>query len=214
MQQWDFCLRDEMIDGIKPSDEGWLWPKSDDGLWDGPKENWTQFKPLIQKHCSAFKVAVQAGGACGMYPRLLSEMFETVYTFEPSALSFHCLVHNCARERIVKFNTALGESHQMANVNYGNPANVGTNTVTSSADGFVPVLMVDDLELKHCDLIMLDVEGYEINALIGARDTILRHRPLITCENGSSHDINMFMDDVQYEMIGVYHADTYWKPKA
>ena len=44
---WDFKLRDEFVDGIKPSQQGWLWPAMDDGLWDGPKENWQQFKLLI-----------------------------------------------------------------------------------------------------------------------------------------------------------------------
>ena len=214
MQQWNFCLRDEEIDGIKPSTDGWLWPLNDEGLWDGPKQNWSQFKPVIQQHCRDFKVAVQAGGACGMYPRLLSEMFETVYTFEPSALSFHCLIHNCAKERIVKFNAALGESHQMVNVKYSHENNIGMNQVESSSSGFVPVLMVDDLELTQCDLLMLDIEGYEINALIGARHTMTTLKPLITCENGSTRDIEMLMEEMNYEKLGVYHADTYWKPKA
>ena len=209
---WDFVLRDEEIDGIKPSNDGWLWPLGDDGLWDGPKENWHEFKHNITRHCKQFKVAVQAGGACGMYPRLLAEMFETVYTFEPSAVSFHCLIHNCARERIVKFNAALGESHQMIEVKYSDKSNVGMNTVKPATDGFVPVLVVDDLELQHCDLIMLDVEGYEINALLGAGHTISKFKPLVTCENGSTADIQRFMEDLGYHKLGIFHADTYWVP--
>jgi hypothetical protein len=67
--------------------------------------------------------------------------------------------------------------------------------------------------LEQCDLLMLDIEGYEINALIGARYTILEHRPLVTCENGSTRDIEMFMEELHYEKLGVYHADTYWKPR-
>lgn len=209
---WDFFVRDSDVDGVRPIPEGWLWPHGDDGLWDGPKENWNQFKPLIKEHCRQFKTAVQAGGACGMYPRLLSNLFDTVYTFEPSAISFHCLVHNCASERIVKFNAALGEAHQMIEVKYSIPSNIGMNTVSPSQTGFVPVLMVDDLELQHCDLLMLDVEGYEINALIGAQYTIAKHKPLITCENGLSPDIIHFMEGAGYKILGTYHADTYWVP--
>ena len=33
--------------------------------------------------------------AVGMYPRLLAERFQYVYTFEPYYLNFRCLVHNC-----------------------------------------------------------------------------------------------------------------------
>lgn len=209
---WEFFVRDSDVDGIRPVPEGWLWPIGDDGVWEGPKENWAQFKPIIKQQCKQFKVAVQAGGACGMYPRLLSEMFETVYTFEPSAISFHCLVHNCASERIVKFNAALGQSHQMIEVKYSDRSNIGMNTVHPSTGGFVPTFMVDDLDLQHCDLLMLDIEGYEINALVGASKTIAKHKPLITCENGLTSDITQFMEDIGYRILGTYHADTYWIP--
>jgi len=45
-----------------------------------------------------------------------------------------------------------------------------------------PTLMIDDLKLNHCDLICLDVEGYETPALIGACQTIEKHSPIILTE--------------------------------
>jgi len=190
--------------------QGWLWPAKDDGCWDGPKENWSSFKPLIEQHCKKFETVVQAGGACGMYPYLLSLMFEVVYTFEPSTTNFHCLTHNTPRNNVVKMNAALGHAHEMVRVNLGDPTNVGTNTVTPDQNGIIPILMIDDLDLPSCDLIMLDTEGFEYNVLLGAQQTIDKFKPLVSLELGQTDAIKQFMDERGYRIIASAHADTYW----
>jgi FkbM family methyltransferase len=210
---WDFILRDEFVDDIKPSQRGWLWPAKDDGLWDGPKENWPQFKELIKRHCKKFETVVQAGGACGMYPMLLAQMFEVVYTFEPAAKSFHCLVHNTPQENIVRLNAAVGHMHEMVRVNYYDECNAGMNTVTADQRGIIPTLMIDDLDLPSCDFIMLDTEGYEYNAVLGAQQTISKFKPLIAMELGQTKAIEQFMESIGYGIIATAHADTYWAPK-
>lgn len=210
---WNFALRDELVDGIKPSQQGWLWPEKDNGCWDGPKDNWQTFKPLIRQHCKKFDTVVQAGGACGMYPFLLSTMFEVVYTFEPSVTSFYCLTHNTPRENIIKMNAALGHAHEMVRLNISDETNVGTNTVTPDQMGIVPMLMIDDLDLPSCDFIMLDTEGFEYNTLIGAQQTIDKFKPLISLELGQTDAIMMFMEEMGYSIIATAHADTYWAPK-
>jgi hypothetical protein len=48
--------------------------------------------------------------------------------------------------------------------------------------GYVPTLRLDDLALHACDLIYLDVEGYELFALQGAKETIAKYKPVIACE--------------------------------
>jgi len=44
-------------------------------------------------------------------------------------------------------------------------------------------IRIDDLQLEHCRLIKLDVEGMEIEALRSASDTIERLRPILYVEN-------------------------------
>jgi len=46
----------------------------------------------------------------------------------------------------------------------------------------VPALRIDDLNLRRCDLIKVDVEGMEGEVLDGARSTIDRCRPLVYAE--------------------------------
>ena len=44
---------------------------------------------------------------------------------------------------------------------------------------------IDDLNLTECDLIMLDVEGYELHALNGAIETIKKYGPVICIEHAA-----------------------------
>jgi len=57
---------------------------------------------------------------------------------------------------------------------------LGSHKVTSG----LTVLMtsVDALNLTDLDLLQLDIEGYEWHALMGARETIARCRPVIQVE--------------------------------
>lgn len=49
----------------------------------------------------------------------------------------------------------------------------------------VPVIPLDDLDIQHVDLIKIDVEGFELDVLRGATETIRRHAPAIVLEFNS-----------------------------
>ena len=51
-----------------------------------------------------------------------------------------------------------------------------------SGPGIVPVILLDDFALDGCNLIHLDVEGYEAMALLGAESTIKKYHPVIVVE--------------------------------
>lgn len=173
-------FRDVEVEGVK----GWWWPKADDGAWDGPLQDWYYLKNALQ-YVKEKKVVVQAGGNCGLYPRLLSDIFERVYTFEPDLYNFHFLTRNCQKENIIKINAALGDTNKLvdsvrAKQDFGNP-NCGALTVNTN-NKLVPVFTIDQLALDRCDYIQLDCEGYEPNVIIGAMETIIQFKPVITLE--------------------------------
>jgi FkbM family methyltransferase len=173
-------IRNEKIDNV----ESWVWLKDENGVWDGPSKEWkSQYKEIFLSLLKDKKCVIQAGGALGMYPRLMSDIFDVVYTFEPDPLSFYCLVQNCQKDNIYKYQAALGGSHAMVEVIRTNMENVGMNSVKQNENFYTPQLMIDDLNLKQCDMIALDVEGYEFNALVGGLNTIATHKPLIIVEN-------------------------------
>lgn len=146
-------------------------------------------KTNFAKYCKNRRVAVQAGGFIGIYPKLLSQMFDEVYTFEPDPLNFHCLVNNCQSANVHKFNSVLGADHMLVDVEGGLDVNPGMFKVTGSSNrSNVPTMRIDDLALNECDLIQLDIEGFEINALSGAKNTIEKFKPIICCEVHLSAD--------------------------
>lgn len=199
--------RDQNCHGITD----WLWIKNETGVWEGPNSNWAAHIELWMKQVKQKRVIVQAGGACGMYPRLFSQLFNTVYTFEPDPLNFHCLVNNCQADNVIKINAALGDCHKMIELERPAPTNVGMHKVAPQKTGIIPQLMIDDLELPCCDMIQLDVESYEIHVLHGAKNTIEKHRPVISCENGNK-EIESFLGSFGYRIIGVTHMDTCYIP--
>jgi FkbM family methyltransferase len=182
----------------------WMWPKTDVGLWEGPMREWiSDHSKKWFKKVQKFDVVVQAGGACGMYPRLLADKFAMVYTFEPIALNFHCLVNNCQSKKIIKINAALGDKPGMCGINQGSDGNMGSHGMFNShndtlVDGPIPVMTIDNLALPACDLIALDVECFEPQVLTGAIETIQKFHPVITCELGERPPITEFMTKYGY----------------
>jgi FkbM family methyltransferase len=206
-------IQDFPLDGVNQ----WVWPRNDRGLWLGPSQEWPRHKEKILELCTSFNTAVQAGGACGMYPKLMSKMFHKVYTFEPDHYNFYCLAQNCVEDNIYKFNSALGDRHR--NVTFHPPTedNRGVGVTTSPGNdnkpdwaGNVPVLRIDDFVYEKLDLIYLDIEGAEKSALYGAMNSIRLHKPVIVCENGHNGIFEM-LKDYGYIVVDVVGSDTFFK---
>jgi FkbM family methyltransferase len=205
--QPEVYVREETVDNLGP----WYWIKGDTGTWDGPKSDWeTSHKHKWLSRVKDFDLCIQGGGACGMYPRLLSDHFLEVFTWEPSSLSFHVLTLNCQKENIHKFNAALGDKAGFTNVHICSPDNRGMNKI--EGDGAIPVMTIDSFNFPKCGLIALDVEGFEIHVLRGAIETIKRCRPVIVAENGMSTEIQELLKSVGYRPVDQSISDTIYVP--
>jgi FkbM family methyltransferase len=199
-------IRDEEVDGVGP----WTWVKSDHGAWDGPKYDWeTSHKDRYLHYVKKFKVAVQAGGCQGMYPRLLARNFKAVYTFEPDPLNFYCLVQNCQEDHIVKIQAALGNEPSLITVNRGNMENVGMHQV--KPNGFIPQIQLDNIDFPELDLLCLDVEGYEQPVLDGAMYTIRKHKPVVVLEMPSG-DTQRMLEVQGYKLQEWSRSDAIFSP--
>jgi FkbM family methyltransferase len=160
--------------------EGWYWPTKDLKCW-----NWLQNEKDLPKQISDLakekRVMIQAGGNCGYYTKYYSQIFETVYTFEPDEVNFQCLVMNLQGCNVYKQQACLGDKRSLVSITTSEK-NVGAYAVDTKRRGHIPTLMIDDLGLDVCDLIHLDIEGWEFPALKGGIETIKRCRPVIVLE--------------------------------
>jgi FkbM family methyltransferase len=169
-------------------------------------------------------VAVQAGGNLGLWPKRLAQDFKTVYTFEPAADLFALLQRNAPESNIIKCQMALGEQHELVSMSRERrdgktrPPHEGITHV--SGPGVIPTLLVDDLGLPVCDLLALDLEGWELYALRGAKATIHRCRPVIAVEvNEHIREVGLtpeavreFLTSCRYQQCLRFVADDVWVP--
>lgn len=141
-------------------------------------QGWAELVSSIKtKHSRS---VIQAGGHIGVFPSMLSERFKRVYTFEPEHENFQCLVRNATAANVFPQRAALGAINGGRKLTV-QPRNTGGHQMTYDP-GEIPMLRIDDLGLTDCDLLLLDLEGYEFFALLGATQTIMRTRPLIIVE--------------------------------
>lgn len=188
--------------------EGWVWPKDDRRCWRATSRHWELPQEVITQVKNK-KVAVQAGGNCGVYAEQYSRAFETVYTFEPENLNFYCLCRNLSNcENVYKFQSFLGTGRETT-TSITNPADLQSEANSgmfhkTNEQGSIPVLGIDQLGLTACDLIHLDIEGGEYDALIGATQTINKFKPLICLEWFQNTDVlKKTMDKFGYNEIGM-----------
>lgn len=162
------------------------------GLEDTPFERafkWTladvETAKAFLPHLNGRKLAVQAGGNVGVYPCMLAEHFEEVVTFEPDWNNFVLLTRNLGRRErfnVEACNSALGEERKYVSL-IRSTDNAGRHKVNPKhRDDEVLMVTLDSLDLPACDLIWLDIEGYELNALKGAKKTIDKFKPAIIVE--------------------------------
>ena len=160
--------------------EGWWWPIYDHSCWKYLTKR-KQVPTDISAHTVNKKVVVQAGGNAGMYVKFYQDIFETVYTFEPDPINFYCLVKNTGNN-VIKFQSCIGNTRGTVELSPISLKRANTGGFFVNGQGKIPVLKIDDLGLDCCDLIHLDIEGFEGHALLGAEETIKKFHPIIAVE--------------------------------
>lgn len=161
----------------------WVPDTEQQGIFDILNE-WNQKGPSIVNALRHRRVAVQAGGYVGVFPQSLSKYFNEVVTFEPVPENWECLVKNTENvSNISRHNCALGNKQESVKIKVAKPGNCGAIQLEACKDGEIQVSTLDSFELNNVDLLWLDVEGFEVKALLGARATIQKTKPVIVLEN-------------------------------
>jgi len=201
------CKPDDLC-GVK----NWWWIKGDTNSWEGPSMNWKQsHKDKYFQFVKKRDVVVTAGANHGIHARFYADTFKTVYAFEPNPIAFHCLVLNCPFDNVIKMNCALGSKIEMVEMK-GHPDKT-SGICKVQRGGYIPCLTIDTLNLSDCDLIQLDVEGYEGRILQGAIKTIEKFRPVVIAENGRKGDVMNLLQKMGYDYKEQSISDSIWCPK-
>lgn len=144
-----------------------------------------------------------------------------VIAFEPQRIVFQNLCANVALNNLLNVHclqqaagAKLG-SIVVPHIDYQSENNFGGLGLGSFTRGErVPLVTIDSLELDACDLIKIDAEGMEREAILGAQKTIEKFKPTLYVENDRtdrSDDLIRTLDGFGYAMY--WHLPPFFNPK-
>lgn len=151
---------------------------------------------LGMPHIKNFRRAVDVGAHCGLWSRVLVQMFRWVSAFEPHPYHRQCFEANLG-DRIFPdktppgcielWPTALGERDREVSLHTG-PSSSGDTYVQEGGE-VKGVLMarLDNYDLRDVDFIKIDCEGYELRVIQGGEQTIREQKPFIIVEQKRGH---------------------------
>lgn len=135
-------------------------------------------------------VCLDIGANIGVISQALLASGHEVVAFEPQPEIFKLLAENCVGAML--HNCAVGSAAgtaTMPKVQYsakGNFGGLGIGDSSIYGSITVPVNTIDTFGFKNVGFIKIDVEGYELEVLKGAIDTICRDRPVLYIEDDRS----------------------------
>ncbi|RMG71925.1 MAG: FkbM family methyltransferase [Chloroflexi bacterium] len=200
---------------IKHRGKKLLWPAHDTELQ--RVNDYVSDLTVMLSHVDRFDLAVQAGGACGVWPLALSNKFKTVITFEPEKLNYQCLQSNVfGVDNILAYESALSSRIGTGALKLGESHNAGTYYLSEGQA--VSVVTLDSFDLPACDFIQLDIEGGEAAALLGALNTLEKFKPVVVLEckrlphcPGAEIESRALLESLGYVEVGRVHNDVIFK---
>jgi FkbM family methyltransferase len=137
-------------------------------------------------------VAIDVGANLGAHTIPMARLVGPtgfVFAVEPQRILFNILCGNIALNELVNvkaFPFALGREPgaiRVIPVDYGAEGNFGGVALGGTQGEVVPVVTLDQVGLPKARLIKIDVEGMELDVLLGAKEILARDRPVLYVEN-------------------------------
>ena len=136
---------------------------------------------------------VEAGANLGAHTVALARLVGpggVVHAIEPQRVMFQTLCGNLALNSLANVfchHAAVGDQPgfiTVPNFDFDKPNNFGGLPLGHHQMGDrVKQITIDSLGLQRCDFLKLDIEGMELAAIRGAKETLERHRPVLYLEN-------------------------------
>lgn len=187
----------------------WVVGAGTNGCWIGTYEKHKQsvFLNVVHQGGTVFDVGANVGFYTLLSSKLVGET-GSVHSFEPypdniDSLNRHITLNNC--KNVVVHPQAVGQQSGKSRFSAGGCAETGKLDANGEIE--VEVLGIDEEilsgNLPVPNAIKIDVEGAEVNVLLGARQLLLRHRPvLLVAIHGTNilREIRPLLEGFQYEL--------------
>jgi FkbM family methyltransferase len=122
-----------------------------------------------------WRVCLDIGSNVGQWTRPLAKKFDSVICFEPNPNFRECFVRNITEKNVILWPYGLSDREHQARQDFN-------STVLRQKDGDIECRTLDSFGLTNVDFIKIDVDGFEVPLLEGARDTLTRNSAVINIE--------------------------------
>jgi FkbM family methyltransferase len=139
---------------------------------------------LAMRHVVDFDVAIDVGAHVGFWSVDMAKRFAQVFAFEPAPDTYECLIKNTEQHKnVICANVAIGAESGSCLVAEDTKRNGNTGArFVLPGPGEGRMIALDDLNFIGCDLLKIDVEGFEWAVLRGARALIKAYKPVVIME--------------------------------
>ena len=170
---------------------------------------------LLTDYAKEGTTAIDMGAYIGTHAMTLVDAVGKkgkVHIFEPQPWAYNGILKTLARNKIKNANVHnVGISDKKSSLKFCSDSS-GSSSICSERRPSkkvwpeiydIPVITLDSLKIKNVSVMKIDVEGHELNALKGAKKTILDSKPVIVIEiwrrRGTRlKDITAFLKTINY----------------
>ena len=122
-----------------------------------------------------WRVCLDIGSNIGQWTRPLAKKFNSVICFEPNPNFRECFKKNIQEKNVLLWPYGLSDKEHKAKQDFN-------STVLQQEDGDIDCRTLDSFGLTNVDFVKIDVDGFEVPLLNGARETLTENSPVINIE--------------------------------
>ena len=179
---------------------------------------------LLENYVLPGDLVIDVGACIGTHTIAFANMVGPggfIFAFEPQRVNHNILCANVAINSKLNVSCVWSGASDLKGLakvpllNPNTPQNFGAINIESFDAGEpVQLIPIDDLKLKKCNLIKIDVEGMETKVIDGAEDTIEQYMPIIYTENNRTEGSERLLATLmEFAYQCYWHILDYYNPK-
>jgi len=202
---------------------GFYWPKTESHFIEyldiaGHDEYQMVPKVALDIVVTNWSCVIDIGAHVGTWSRWFAKRAKHVHSFEPVKTNFACLIKNLEEyNNCTMYNNAVSDEDKYITMwkpkDLSNTGQFSSVPLPDWEELKYKARAIDELNLEPT-VIKIDIQGGEYPALLGCKNTLMKHKPVLCWENSKDNpdkqNIYDFLADLGYVGIFQFKEDAIW----
>jgi FkbM family methyltransferase len=156
-----------------------------------------------------WRVCLDIGSHVGEWTRPLAKRFHSVICFEPNPNFRECFTKNITERNVILWPYGLSDKEHRAQQDFN-------STVLKQGEGGIECRTLDSFGLTNVDFVKIDVDGFEVPLLNGAKGTLSNNNAVINIEmkrdkrSGTVAKCESILKELGYRFVQRTKSDEIW----